>query len=226
VAIKTRDLIIGVAVVVAVAGYGVYSLFVQSEQPEPTISTAVGPTAAAASTGSELLAPGPLGEKALGDPNAPNIVIEYVSMTCPHCQAFHEQVFGQVKEKYIDTGKVYFILREFPLDPLATSAIMLARCAPADSFFPVVDLLFDAQRSWAFSDDPVNALRDTVKQAGFTQDSFKECLTNQQILDGVNWVKNRGADKFGVNSTPTFFINGQKYAGGLALDEFEKLLKP
>ena len=119
---------------------------------------------------------GPLGEMALGDPKAPNTVIEYASMTCPHCQRFHRDVYPAFKTKYIDTGKVYFIFREYPLDPLATSAIMLARCGPKDRYFPLVDLLFDHQSDWAFVQDPVTALQNLVKQAGFTEDDVQRLL--------------------------------------------------
>ena len=132
------------------------------------------------------MVPGPLGDMALGDPKAPNVVIEYASMTCPHCQRFHAEVYPPFKAKYIDTGKVYFIFRDFPLDPLATSAIVVAHCAPKERFFPLVDLMFDHQDEWAFVQDPVDALLNLLKQAGFTQDSFQACLTNQTILDGVN----------------------------------------
>lgn len=173
---------------------------------------------------SELMEPGPLGEMTLGEANAPNTVIEYVSMTCPHCARFHNDVYPSFKEKYIDTGKVLFVLREFPLDPLATSAIMLARCQPKDRFFPIVDLLFEQQNSWAFVQDPKTALINLVKQAGITEEQFTACLTNQSILDGVNWVKNRASEKFGVDSTPTFFFNGEKRSGELSLEEIDKII--
>jgi protein-disulfide isomerase len=184
----------------------------------------VEPVAMAAVAADDIMAPGPLGEMALGDPNAPNVVIEYASMTCPHCAAFHNEIYGDFKEKYIDTGKVYFIFREFPLDPLATSAIMLARCGPEDRYFPLVDLLFEQQRSWAFVENPVGALRDLVKQAGISQEDFQACLTNQQVLDGVNWVKNRAASEFGVQSTPTFFFNGEIRPGVVPLAEIDNIL--
>jgi protein-disulfide isomerase len=173
---------------------------------------------------SELMVAGPLGEMSLGDPNSPNVVIEYASMTCTHCQRFHAEVYRPFKEKYIDTGKAFFILREFPLDPLATAAVVVARCAPKERFFPIIDLMFDHQKDWAFVPDPVSALRDLVKQAGFTQESFQACLTNQEILDGVNWVKNRAEKQFGVNATPTFFINGKVVNGEQSLDELDKAL--
>jgi protein-disulfide isomerase len=173
-----------------------------------------------------LMEPSPLGEKTLGDPNAPVTVIEYASMTCSHCQNFHETTFDAFKAKYIDTGKVFFVFREFPLDPLAAGAIMLARCAPNDRYFEMVDLLFNKQREWAFVDDPVSALLDLSKQTGFTEDTFRACLTNQELLDGVNVVRDRAAEKFGVNATPTFFINGEKHAGALTLEQMDQILQP
>jgi protein-disulfide isomerase len=173
----------------------------------------------------ELMQPGPLGEIAVGADNAPVTIIEYASMTCPHCANFAINTFPALKEKYIDTGKVRFILREFPFDPIAAGAFMLARCAGNDKFLAVVDLLFHTQRTWAV-EKPLQPLLATVKQAGFTEESFKACLANQKVLDGVEWVRNRGADKFKVDSTPTFFINGQVQKGALSLEEMEKLIAP
>lgn len=172
----------------------------------------------------ELMETGPLEEQVLGEKTAPVTIVEYASMTCGHCQAFHEQTFPALKEEYIDTGKVRFILREFPLDPLATAAFMIARCAPEGQYFPIVDLLFDRQRDWAFVEKPSDALFNLVKQAGFTRETFQSCLTNQELLDGVNWVKNRGTQEFGVDSTPTFFINGVKQRGGFSPEEMDALI--
>lgn len=177
-----------------------------------------------AATSEELLVPGPLGEKTLGDPDAPNVVIEYASMTCPHCQHFHETTFDAFKEKYIDTGEVYFVFRAFPLNPLDAAAVMLSNCAPEERYFPMVDLLFEQQSSWAFVEKPAEALLDLVKQAGFTQESFTACLKNQEILDGIDWVRNRGATEFEVQSTPTFFVNGEKSSGALTLEQLDELL--
>ena len=175
-----------------------------------------GPSAA------ELMTAGPLGEMSEGDPKAPNTVIEYASMTCSHCANFHNTVFREFKKLYVDTGKVRFIFREYPLDPLATSAAMLARCAPKDAFFPMIDLLFDHQNEWAFVQDPKTALINLVKQAGISEADFNACLTNQKILDGVNWVKDRAFKMFGVNATPTFFVNGVEHPGEFTLAEIEK----
>jgi protein-disulfide isomerase len=174
----------------------------------------------------ELAVAGPLGDVELGSKDAKATIIEYASMTCSHCAAFHAQVWPKLKEKYIDTGKVRFILREFPLDPLATAGFMLARCAGNDKFYAVVDLLFTQQKNWAFTDKPVAALASLMKQAGFSQESFEACLKNQQIYEGVNAVKERAAQKFGIDSTPTFFINGEKKSGELPIAEFDKILGP
>jgi protein-disulfide isomerase len=166
----------------------------------------------------ELMQPGPLGE-------VPVTIIEYASMTCPHCAHFATETFPILKEKYIDTGKVRFIFREFPFDPVAAGAFMLARCAGNDKFLAVVDLLFHTQRTWAV-EKPLGPLLQTVKQAGFTEDSFKACLKNQKVLDGVEWVRNRAAEKFKVDSTPTFFINGQIQKGDISLADLEKMMEP
>jgi len=173
-----------------------------------------------------LMVPGPLGDQALGDPKAPVTIVEYASMTCPHCQRFYEGPFKTLKTKYIDTGKVRFIFREFPLDALSAAAFMVARCAPPDKFFAVVDVLFDLQQDWAFVNDPGPAMFKVVQPIGFTQDSFNACLDNQKILDGISWVRDRAANTFGVQGTPTFFFNGQRHEGELDAGELDKLLAP
>lgn len=184
------------------------------------------PAAAQAPDAAELAVAGPLGEKSEGKEDAPVTVIEYASMTCGHCAQFATQTFPQLKSEYIDTGKVRFILREFPLDPLSAAGFMIARCAGDDKYFAMVDLLFKEQKQWAYSEKPVEGLQNLVKQAGFSQQSFEQCLTNQELLDGVNWVRQRGAEKFGVNSTPTFFINGKIQRGAMSFENLKKILDP
>jgi protein-disulfide isomerase len=174
---------------------------------------------------SELMQAGPLGDQAMGQDNAPVTIIEYASLTCSHCAHFAEGTFPKLKEKYIDTGKVRFIFREFPFDPVAAGAFMLARCAPKDKYFPVLHLLFEKQREWAV-EKPLGPLMAIAKQVGFTEESFKACLANQKVLDGIEWVRNRAAKDFKVDSTPTFFINGQKVSGNMSIDEMDKLIQP
>ncbi|WP_436167914.1 DsbA family protein [Bosea sp. LjRoot9] len=173
----------------------------------------------------DLTTAGPLGDVWLGNADAKVTVIEYASMTCSHCAAFHQDTWPALKAKYIDTGKIRFTLREFPLDPLATAGFMLARCNGNDKYYPMTDMLFSQQKAWAFTDKPVDALSSMVKQAGFTQESFEACLKRQDIYDAVTQVKDRGA-KAGVDATPTFFINGQKRSGALSIAEFDKILEP
>jgi protein-disulfide isomerase len=160
----------------------------------------------------ELMTPGPLGEKTQGDPKAPVTLIEYAAVTCPHCSDFFMHQFPELKSKYIDTGKVHFVFREFALNALDVAGFMLARCAGDNQFFPIVDTLFEKQREWVVQ-KPLEPLMAIAKQAGFTQQSFEECLKNQKVEDGVKWVRERAAEKFGVSGTPTFFINGKKFTG-------------
>lgn len=174
----------------------------------------------------ELNKPGPLGDKVLGAETAKVTIIEYASMTCPHCAAFHTETLPKLKEKYIDTGLVKLIFREFPLDPLAAGASILARCAPGDRYFPMIDVLYRLQRNWAAANDPVAALLQIARQTGFTQESFEACLRNQSLLDGVNAERDRASRRFGVSSTPTLFINGQVYRGALSFDELDKIVGP
>jgi protein-disulfide isomerase len=168
---------------------------------------------------------GPLGDVWLGPADAKVTVIEYASMTCSHCAHFHETTWPELKKKYIDTGKIRFTLREFPLDPLAMAGFMLARCNGNDKYVAMTDLLFSQQKNWAFVDKPVDALSSLVKQAGYTQESFEACLKRQDIYDAINTVKD-GAAKAGVDSTPTFFVNGQKVPGAISIAEFDKILEP
>jgi protein-disulfide isomerase len=183
------------------------------------------PAFAQAPSNEELMQPGPLGEQIMGKADAPVTFIEYASMTCSHCANFAVKVFPTLKSKYIDAGKIRYIMREFPLDPLAAAGFMLARCA-GDKYYEVIDALFQTQQKWAFIRDPLPQLSAVAKQLGFTQEKFDECLANQKVLDGIDWVRQRGAEKFGVNSTPTFFINGDIHRGEMSLEETEKVLQP
>ena len=168
---------------------------------------------------------GPDGDVALGSEKAPVTVIEYASMTCPHCAHFSTTTFPELQKRYIDTGKVRFIFREFPLDALAAAGFMLARCAGKDRFLPVIETLFAKQPEWLVQ-KPIEPLRGIAKQFGFTQQSFDACLANQKVLDSIQEVRDHGATKLGVNSTPTFFINGKKLTGDQSIDAMAKEIEP
>ena len=174
----------------------------------------------------DLMAPGPLPDRALGSEKAPVTVVEYASMTCSHCARFHNTVYPEFKKKYIDSGKVRFILREFPLDPIAAGAFALARCLPDDKYYPMVEVLFEQQKNWAFVPDPPKALLGIAKQAGFTEQTFETCLTDQKLAQKIEDSARRANEKFGVSGTPTFFFNGQTFRGEPSLEAISKAIDP
>lgn len=167
----------------------------------------------------------PLGDNVLGSADAKVTIIEYASMTCPHCAHFHGTVYPALKQKYIDTGKVRLIFREYPLDDLATAVSMLARCAGPVRYFPFISMMFERQEYWR-DDNPVPKLLELSKQAGFTEDSFNTCLKDQKVVDGLNAERTRANDKFNVHATPSFFINGVPLEGGGKIEDFDKALEP
>jgi protein-disulfide isomerase len=173
----------------------------------------------------DLAQAGPAGDVMLGSEKAPVTVIEYASMTCPHCAHFSTTTFPELKSRYIDTGKVRFTLREFPLDALAAAGFMLARCAGNDKYMAVAETLFATQPTWIVQ-QPLEPLKGIAKQFGFTEESFNTCLANQKVLDDIQAVRDRAAEKLGVNSTPTFFINGKKMVGDLSIDALAKEIDP
>lgn len=174
----------------------------------------------------ELLKVGELPDLIVGKADAKVTIIEYASMTCGHCAAFHNAVLPELQKKYIDNGQVRLILREFPLDNLAAAGSMLARCAGADKAKSVIDVLFKKQDDWVVRGNPVPKLFEVVKATGFTQASFDTCLTDQKLLDNITSGRARASEKFGVSSTPTFFINGKRFTGSPTLGEFDKVLEP
>jgi protein-disulfide isomerase len=174
----------------------------------------------------ELLKPGPLGDKIQGDAKAPVTIIEYASLTCPHCEHFHATVYPMLKKNYIDTGKVRFIFREFPRDPVDIGAFMLARCAPPDRYFAMIDVLFDQQKNWAFTKEAAKQLLMIAKQAGFTEETFDKCLSDKKLAEEIRNVGKHAYEKFKVDSTPTLFINGQTYRGEMTPEGMEKALAP
>jgi protein-disulfide isomerase len=158
--------------------------------------------------------------------DAPITIVEYASMTCPHCAAFHLSTYPLLVSKYVETGKARFVLREFPLDELATAAFMLARCAGPEKRNAMVDLLFSQQRTWAYSNDPEQALANIVKQAGISHDKFESCLKDQDLRAKIYAEREIASAKFGVNATPTFFINGVRHNGEFNPADLDKLLEP
>ena len=173
----------------------------------------------------DLADAGPDGDIMVGSDKAPVTVIEYASMTCPHCAHFSETTFPELQKRYIDTGKVRYTLRAFPLDALSAAGFMLARCGGNDKYMPIVETLFAKQPEWIVK-EPLPPLKEIAKQFGITEDQFNQCLANQKLLDSIQAVRDHAVQKLGVNSTPTFFINGKKMVGDVSIDQMAKEIEP
>lgn len=176
---------------------------------------------ARAATVEEMLATG-----SLGNDKASVTMIEYASLTCPHCAAFENDTFPGFKAKYVDTGKVHYVYRDFPLDQLAVHAAMMARCADPDQYFGFIQVLFKQQDNWAAAQDPMAALARIGLLGGMSKAQFDACMANKDLLDGILKVRQDAQVKLKVNSTPTFFVNGVKYEGDMSLDDLSKILDP
>jgi len=174
----------------------------------------------------ELMAPNALPDIVQGKADAPATIVEYASMACSHCAAFHRGVWPALKAKYVDAGKAKFVLREFPLDPVATAAFMLARCAGPEKRDAIVDRLFDHQADWAFAANPLSKLKDQMTASGMAEADFETCLKNQKLLDAVKAERETAATKLGVNSTPTFFVAGKRLGSEHSLEKFDEILEP
>ncbi len=179
---------------------------------------------AMAQSASDVAKPVSLPDMALGPANAPVTITEFASMTCPHCAAFDATVFPKIKSEFIDTGKVRYIFREFPLDIKAAAGSMLARCiakGDAAKYFTVVDLLFRQQADWAMK-NTAETLTRIGKQAGLSQQAVEDCLKDQALLDKIAADQKYASEVLKVDSTPTFFINGEKIKGETSFEEFSK----
>jgi len=175
-------------------------------------------------SGGALEEPNPLGEITIGDANAPIKIYEYSSLTCGHCAAFHTEVLPDLKKQYVETGLVQFYFRPFPLDPYAMTGAMLVQCAIPQARLAFLETLFKRQLQWVRSDDPLNSLRAYAKQAGMSGENFVMCLQSEANLTAVRSIYTAAKDELGVQSTPTFFVNGEKVAGNIGLEAFKKLL--
>jgi len=182
---------------------------------------------AMAQSASDVAKPQSLPDMALGPANASVTVTEYASMTCPHCAAFNDNVFPKIKSEYIDTGKVRYVFREFPLDIKAAAGSMLARCIAKDDagkYFAVIDMLFKQQSDWV-TKNTTETLTRIGKQAGLSQQAVEDCLKDQALLDKIAADQKFANEVLKVNSTPTFFINGEMIRGETSFEEFDKRIK-
>lgn len=182
--------------------------------------------AAPAGNGGALETPNPMGEIVLGDADAPVTIVEYSSLTCPHCGAFHRDTLPKLKKQYIDEGLVKIYFRPFPFDPYATAGAMLAQCVAPAARVNFLDILFKRQQQWIQSEQPMDELQALARQAGLSEADFVVCLKDETKLEGIRQMQSAAAEELGVRSTPTFFINGEKLEGNRGLDEFDKRIKP
>ena len=163
-------------------------------------------------------------DRILGNPDAPITIVEYASLTCPHCAHFTNEVLPELKKRWVDTGKAKLILRDYPLDEPALRAAMIARCAPPDRYYAFVDTFFGSQEKWVTARDYRDALARLVKLGGMSREEFDNCLKNTTLENKIVEGRLIASKELDVNSTPTFFINGTKFTGAPTVEEFDKAL--
>lgn len=222
-----KNILVGLAVlaVIAVIGAAAYEQLAKPKIPGTPVVTSSGASAPAASAIAAATQVRP-GDMVMGDPNAKVTFVEYASLTCPHCAAFHANSLPMLKENYIDKGTVKLVFRDFPLDGLALRAAMLPHCAGQMRYFGLLGTLFARQQQWATAQDPLLALAAIARQAGMSEDDFKACLANKAVEKTVLDSALEADKSLGVNATPSFFINGTKYSGGLTPDQIKSIVDP
>lgn len=164
-------------------------------------------------------------DQALGDADAPVTIIEYSSLTCPHCAQFHNEVLPDLKERYIATGKARLVYRDFPLDQRALAAAALAHCAGPDRYFGLLEVLFETQETWARAES-LQPLKGLGRLAGMSETEMDACLADEELTNGILQMRLDGQDKYDISSTPTFVIDGETYAGSRSVDEFAEIIEP
>jgi len=162
-------------------------------------------------------------DEVVGKPDAPITIIEYSSLTCPHCAKFHAEAFPLVKKNWIDTGKARLIFRDLPWDPLAQATAMVSHCS-GDRYFAFIDTFFRTQNQWARNPQPLDAIKTIAKLGGMSSDQVDKCIADSAMLNEINTRKDDGMKRYNVDSTPSFIINGKLYSGDMSYDDFAKLL--
>lgn len=173
----------------------------------------------------EIMQTGTLAEMSLGRADAPVTIVQYASLTCPHCRAFHRETFPEFKRTYIDTGKVRYILREFPIGKQSGNATVALRCAPPAKYFALYGKFMEQQSSWVSQEVRLEPIFAVAKQVGMTQAQFDSCLKNQAMIDGLKWVKDRGRT-LGIIGTPNFFVQGKLVKKTLTMSDIREMVEP
>jgi protein-disulfide isomerase len=234
---KLRNILIAGAAAVAIAGAGLMVYLAAGGESQSRAGLAAGAGAAisaaqdrGASGAVQTVQSGDVtqvgdDEHVLGDPDAPITIIEYSSLTCPHCASFHNDTLPTLKDEWIETGKAKLVYRHYPLDRLALAGALVANCFEGDRFFAVMDMLFAQQRQWSRSDNPGQALQRIASQAGMDTETFNQCISDQQEAKKILDRQQAGRDQADIQSTPTFLIDGEKLEGAKPYADFEEALQ-
>lgn len=221
---SNKGLILAAIIVALGAGAGGYWFF-GGPGGTPAIATQVSPAGGQTSVAQGGWQPELFpDDMILGSPDAKVTIVEYASLTCPHCAKFHKETLPKIKAEFVDTGKVKLVYRDFPFDEASLRAAMMARCAGKERYFGFLDAMFSSQDSWA---NPANwraGLARIGKLGGMSQEAFDNCLADKSVESGILARRLEG-QKHGVESTPTFFINGEKVAGAYPFDHFAQVIK-
>lgn len=164
-------------------------------------------------------------DRILGEADAPITIIEYSSLTCPHCATFHKDTLPQIKENWIDSGKARLVYRHFPLDGLALRAAAVSNCLEGKRFFSFLDLLFKSQEKWARSGDPLGALARYAKLAGLSQEKFDSCVADESEMNRILERVQDGKTTYEVKATPTIIVNGKPLEGSRSYSTLDELFK-
>ena len=184
-------------------------------------ATAPAPAQAAMVSTEEALA-----EKVLGKKDAPITILAFESLTCSHCASFHSGAWPRIKKEYIDTGKARYVYSDFPLDDLAAVAAMVARCTGKERYFGMIEILYKSQETWARSKEPLKALGRIGRMGGLSDQEFQACVRNDDLYRGIRARQREMQEKYKIESTPTFIINGKRIIGPQPFEEFDRLMKP
>lgn len=218
--------IFSAVVLVMLGGMGAYAYMDGANAPLKTIMSKIEPAAGTeGETEGETEFARLTADRYIGDINAPVTIEEFSSKTCGHCGNFHKGAYKELKEKYIKTGKVRMIFRDFPLNAPALHASMIARCLPETRYEKFIQILFENQNDWAYGEEYLTYLRQNAQFAGLSSEGFDKCMKNEElqqlIIDGVK----KAQDTHGINSTPTFVINGKaQISGAQGIDAFSQII--
>lgn len=222
-------MIVGAVIVIVGVGAAVwFALSRTGEKPSLMQGTEVGGSSPGTEVSGSETAESDLkeGDRILGDPAAPVTVIEYASLTCPHCANFHTITLPKLEAEYIETGKVKLAFRDFPLDQLALRAAGLADCVPPERYFGFLGMLFESQSSWATAQDPLAALSRLGRTAGLDDSEIESCLSDDAKLDQIVSERLAAEQAYSISSTPSFIIGGQKYSGALTMEQLQEIIGP